>query len=333
MYKSDRLNRHVQVGSAELIEDQLCRYDQIYHSYVFRGRFDRHDLPPPSTNSKESTMAQSSPPTESLYIHGSTPPEQNRLSLLNDLMNQAALRELAIEPGTSILDVGSGLGQLTRGMARASGVGVRVVGIERDASQLDRARILSAQAGESSLVEFRQGDATLLPLSDVEFGAFDLCHSRFVLEHVPDPAIVVRQMVKATRPGGRVVLQDDDHDVMRVWPEPEGFVSLWQAYMESYRRLGNDPLVGRRLVQLLADAGLGPTRNTWLFFGSCQGQENFEPLVANLMGVLDGARELMLSLELIDIYQFQSSMAALEAWKGRQDASFWYAICYAEARK
>ncbi|CAN5273623.1 methyltransferase domain-containing protein [soil metagenome] len=278
-------------------------------------------------------MPQSELPTESRYIHGSTPPEQDRLSLLNELMNQAALRELAIEPGTSVLDVGSGLGQLTRAMARVSGHGIKVVGIERDISQLNQARILSDKAGESSLVEFRQGDATQLPLRDEEFEKFDLCHSRFVLEHVPDPLAVVQQMVRATRPGGRVVLQDDDHDVLRLWPEPEGFIELWQAYMESYRGLGNDPLVGRRLVQLLTQAGVRPTRNTWIFFASCVGQENFEPLVANLISVIEGALECMLDQKLIDRDRFQASRAALEAWKSRQDASFWYAICYAEGVK
>ena len=37
-----------------------------------------------------------------------------------------------------------------------------------------------------------------------------------------DPLAVVRQMVRAVKPGGRVVLADDDHDLLRLWPEPPG---------------------------------------------------------------------------------------------------------------
>jgi len=43
------------------------------------------------------------------------------------------------------------------------------------------------------------------------------------------------------RPGGRVVLQDDDHDVFRCWPEPAGFDRSGGAFQRSYDRLGCDP--------------------------------------------------------------------------------------------
>jgi 2-polyprenyl-3-methyl-5-hydroxy-6-metoxy-1,4-benzoquinol methylase len=150
------------------------------------------------------------------YLHGTSPEEQGRLSLLNRLMNDNALRELAIERGERIVDFGSGLGQLSRAMARASGL--RLLGIERSAEQLAECARQSAQAGEEHLLELRQGDATDPPLRDEELGRFDLAHARFVLEHVRDPLLVVRQMARAVRPGGRVVLQDDDHEGLRCWP-------------------------------------------------------------------------------------------------------------------
>ena len=220
-------------------------------------------------------MQDSANTKTSIYIHGSAPPEQARLATLNRLLNDGALRELAIPADCSILDVGSGLGQLTRAMARASGLGARVVGVERDAAQLAAAKSFAAEAGESDLVDFRQGDAASLPLAASEVGSFDLAHARFVLEHVVDPLTVVREMKRAVRPGGRLVLQDDDHYLLRLWPEPAGFSAVWQAYVQSYIQLGNDPFVGRRLVELLFQEGVTPVRNNWLFFGSCAGHENF----------------------------------------------------------
>jgi cyclopropane fatty-acyl-phospholipid synthase-like methyltransferase len=56
--------------------------------------------------------------TSSEYIHGTHPDEQARLSLLNDLLNRGSLRELQLQGGERVLDVGCGLGQL----ARASGI-------------------------------------------------------------------------------------------------------------------------------------------------------------------------------------------------------------------
>lgn len=73
---------------------------------------------------------------ESHYLHGTHPEEQRRLSLLNDLLNERALRELGPLGGERMLDVGSGLGQFSRAMARAVGPEGLVVGIERSAEQI-----------------------------------------------------------------------------------------------------------------------------------------------------------------------------------------------------
>ena len=51
---------------------------------------------------------------ESQYIHGTVAEEQERLSLMNDLINRACLRELDLPTGVRVLDVGSGLGQFAR---------------------------------------------------------------------------------------------------------------------------------------------------------------------------------------------------------------------------
>jgi 2-polyprenyl-3-methyl-5-hydroxy-6-metoxy-1,4-benzoquinol methylase len=47
-------------------------------------------------------------------------------------------------------------------------------------------------------------------------GHFDVAHARFLLEHVPDPLVIVRTMVRAVRPGGRVILADDDYEGLRL---------------------------------------------------------------------------------------------------------------------
>src|SRR5262245_16825229 len=141
----------------------------------------------------------------SRYVHGTHPEEQRRLADLNTLVNRASLEALAARPGERALDVGSGLGQFARALAKATGE--RVVAVERSTEQLDRARTLAAEAGESALVDLRQGDAVALPLAPPEWGSFDLAHARFLLEHVPAPDEVVRAMARAVRPGGRVVLE------------------------------------------------------------------------------------------------------------------------------
>ena len=258
---------------------------------------------------------------EPAYLHGTSPDEQARLSLLNQLINDGAMRELALKGGERIVDFASGLGQLSQAMARAAGV--KLVGIERSAEQL-------ARAPRDPLLDLRRGDVTDPPLRPEEWGQFDVAHARFILEHVQDPLRVVRQMVRAVRPGGRVVIQDDDHEVLRCWPEPPGFAALWRAYERTYDRLGCDPYVGRKLVTLLHEAGAKPKRCTFIFFGACAGEERFVPLVENMCGLFAGAREPIVSGGMLSAREFDASVASLRKWGGRPDAAFWYSIFWAE---
>jgi SAM-dependent methyltransferase len=266
--------------------------------------------------------------TVSNYIHGTEPEEQIRLALLNDLLNRGSLRELDLHGGERIVDIGCGLGQFSRAMGRIAGV--PVVGIERSAAQILEGQRLAERAGEGSAVSFRQGDASQPPLRPEEWGQFDVAHARFVLEHLRDPLAAVQAMVRAVRPGGRIVLEDDDHDLMRLAPEPSGFPALWSAYQASYEYLGNDPRIGRRLVSLLLNAGALPVRNAFIFFGSCAGEQHFPLYVDNLVGVIQGTRSIVIESGFLDASRFDAAVIELQKWSEDPAAAIWYAVSWAE---
>jgi hypothetical protein len=124
------------------------------------------------------------------------------------------------------------------------------------------------------------------------------------------------------------VLEDDDHAILRLWPEPPGFDLIWQAYVRSYEHVGNDPYIGRRLVALLHEAGTIPRRNTWIFFGGCAGQPAFDALGNNLVSILVGARDALLAH--LDTATFDNAIAAIRIWLCRPDAALWFSIWWAE---
>jgi sigma-B regulation protein RsbU (phosphoserine phosphatase) len=261
------------------------------------------------------------------YLHGTEPHEQQRLTRLQGLLNVSSLRQLDLQGGELVLDVGAGLGNLSRAMARA---GARVVAIERDSRQIAEFRRQAEAAGEQDLVDVRQGEARDPPLSDEERGRFDIAHARFVLEHVRDPASVVAAMLRAVRPGGRVVLEDDDHDVLRLHPELPELGALWRAYIGAYEDLGTDPYVGRHLVTLLRDAGAQATRARQLNFGGCHDDPAFGVLVDNFAGVVEGARSMVVASGRMDGVAFDAALDAFRAWSERPDATLWYSTCWAE---
>lgn len=264
------------------------------------------------------------------YVHGTSPREQERLALMNDILNRGALLLIGLRGGERVLDLGCGTGQLSRDLARAAGGPGRAVAIERSTDQLREARRLAHDAGEEGLVDFREGDALSPPLRDEEWSRFDLAHTRFLLEHLPRPIAVVRVMLRAVRPGGRIILQDEDHDILRLWPEPEGVGALWRAYISSYEHQGNDPCVGRKLPALLHEAGARPVRSSWIDFGACAGQARFPALVENMARILEGAQEAIVGTGLLGREGCRAALAALRLWGERPDAALYYALACVE---
>ncbi len=97
------------------------------------------------------------------------------------------------------LDVGTGAGALAFALAPL----VReVVGVDRVPELLEHAR--ERAAGHPN-VSFVEGDAEHLPFED---GSFDLACTLRTLHHVPRPELVLAELVRVTRPGGRLLVVD-----------------------------------------------------------------------------------------------------------------------------
>jgi SAM-dependent methyltransferase len=96
-----------------------------------------------------------------------------------------------------VLDLGCGLGRLTRVMSREA---AQVVAVDVSAEMISRARSLQQSLGNVTWVV---GDGTTLrPLTDA---SVDVCLSHVVFQHIPDPAVTlgyVREMARVLRPGG-----------------------------------------------------------------------------------------------------------------------------------
>jgi hypothetical protein len=143
---------------------------------------------------------------------------------------------------------------------------------------------------------------------------------------------VVDAMVRAVRPGGRVVLEDDDHELLRLHPALPAFERLWDAYMRSYEAGGRDPRIGRRLPELLARAGAAPSRCDWPFFGACHGSDDWDVIIPNCRAILVGARAAVEAAG-VPAPDFDAGLAAYDAWSRVPGAAFWYCTFWAEGVK
>ena len=113
----------------------------------------------------------------------------------------------SLSPGSTVLDLCCGTAELSFAIAAAA-PGVRVTGLDFSSEMLSRAREKAASRGLESRITFVEADATVLPFPDA---SFDAATVGWGLRNVPDLGATLREMVRVTRPGGRVVSIDMGH--------------------------------------------------------------------------------------------------------------------------
>ena len=110
------------------------------------------------------------------------------------------IAEIHLHPGETILDVGCGSGVLDRWLARNTGGAHRITAVDIHRTLLREAAALATKEGLAEHIEFREGNAEVLPFAD---NSFDVTMSATVMELL-DAERMLREMVRVTRPGGRV---------------------------------------------------------------------------------------------------------------------------------
>ena len=190
------------------------------------------------------------------YALGYSEREQERL------VKQAAIlrgwterffRAGGLKPGMRVLDLGCGMGDVSLLAADIVGPAGRVLGVDRDAQALDRARERAAQHGCAGYVSFEQMHVEQLSA----VGPFDAAVGRYVLLYQADPAATLRHVASLVKPGGRLIFHELDFGaVVPPWPEAPLWMKSYTIMGEAFRRTGNPPDFGKRLVRTFRDAGL-----------------------------------------------------------------------------
>lgn len=211
-------------------------------------------------------------PASADYIYDpSSDEERTRLGLLSKLNDPSTfeiLERVGIDGGWRCLEVGGGGGSIVRWLCERVGPEGSVVATDLDTRFLDEIDALNLEVRRHDILN-----------DELEPESFDLVHSRFLLEHLPEYRRALERMVDALEPGGWLVAEDVDFagailaDIDQRAGVPresmETAVELAAGLLALAPARGIQTELGRQLPVLLHEAGLvdvgaeGRTRFFW----------------------------------------------------------------------
>lgn len=263
------------------------------------------------------------------YVHGYARSELQRLRDQSNTLRELLHHDTRFPPGSLVLEAGCGVGAQTAHILETS-PGARIVPFDISFESLLEARETATR--ECSQVDFLQADLYTPPFKPGSFDHVFLC---FVLEHLGDPAGVLRVVKDVLKPGGTLTAIEGDHGSCFFSPESPEARHVWNCLIESQARLGGDSLIGRRLYPLLHRAGFGnidvsprfvyadATRPGWV--------EGFT--LKTICAMVEGVRENAIAMGLSDPARWETGMKALRNAAEPPSGVFCYTFFKATAVK
>jgi SAM-dependent methyltransferase len=151
-----------------------------------------------------------------------------------------------------VLDVGCGTGAITADIARAVGPDGMVLGMDRDEAHV--ADAAGQHAGVENLA-FQAAD--ILSLDEEFHNRFDIVTAARAIQWISEPQTAIRNMKKAAKAGGRVIVLDYNLDETEWEPAPPlDFRSFYQAFLDWRTANHWDNQMASHLTELFRSEGL-----------------------------------------------------------------------------
>lgn len=189
------------------------------------------------------------------YVLGTNEQELQRLGLQHRVWRDCVLeawRKAGISAGSSVLDVGAGPGYASLDLSEIVGEGGRVMAVERSPNFVAALKETIATRSITN-IEVQRLD---LMTDELPPGDYDFAWCRWVATFVSDPALLVRKIGRALRPGGRVIFHEYGHyETWRLIPPSAVHDQFVVKVVESWRASGGEPDIAMTLPLMLTENG------------------------------------------------------------------------------
>lgn len=213
---------------------------------------------------------------------------------------ETLLDTIDVHPGWKCLDLGCGpVGVLTP-LSKRVGANGQVVGIDEDPHFISTAKKLVTRKNLKN-VAIIKGNIFKNPL---EPNAFDLCHTRFVMNQKGCDQKLLNNMITLTRPGGVIVSQESDWTTWKCYPTQPSWDTLRDAMIALFKLNGGDINAGTRTYQMFSKANLSAIKIRTAIFAMPVGH----PYRSGLLQFALTMKERILSAGLLTEKEFNENI-------------------------
>lgn len=243
------------------------------------------------------------------YVHGSDDDrEAARLERQAAFFSPLFHTQLPPRPGDRVLDLGTGVGAMAAQL-RQRWPDVRLVGLDLRMSQLRFAR-----RNHPAAAAWVQADGTRMPFPD---GSFDRLYASWLLEHVPRPVDVLREVHRVLKVSGRCAFLEVDNATLRTTPDLPDVRAVQARQNEVQQRGGGDPFIGPKLDGYFRQAGFSQVEVRHLELrGTARDPELFQSAVTEFAEIYEGLDEALGPSMLPTIQRAAAQLRALPETPG-----------------
>lgn len=185
------------------------------------------------------------------YVHGYSVREALRLkdqaATLDDIIHNDSL----FPKGGLVLEAGCGVGAQTKIIATKN-PGSNFVSVDLSKDSIGKAKEMVDSLGIGN-VQLMQADIYELPFKDETFDSVIVC---FVLEHLHDPILALKELKRVLKKGGTMMAIEGDHGSTFFYPDSEFARSAINCQIQLQRQSGGNSNIGRELYPLFKSAEL-----------------------------------------------------------------------------
>ena len=175
-----------------------------------------------------------------------------------------------------------------------------------------------------------RASATAVPLPAATADAGFVC---WLLEHVDDPAAVMREVARVVKPGGRVFVTEVYNHSLTVEPTQPLVERYWAALNATQRRAGGHPNIGARLGELAAAARLEIISHRFVpVIGDARDPAARAAVLRYFRALMKSAEPQLRAAGTFDERELPSVWAAWDAAEAAPDGLFCYTMSKLEAR-